>query len=171
MARALGVGIVGCGNISETYLKLAPLFRGIEMRACADIDMAAKYRRALAPFAHAQRDLLHDQAVDANDSLRMNDNAVRMRDHQPAADFGVKRNVGARDGGPEAMAKHDERTAQPSERARKALVIANRFQKLSPRVPEAAGGLARPVGRLRKVGHLKILAGVVRAAPVTFILA
>ena len=46
MARALGVGIVGCGNISETYLKLAPLFRGIEMRACADIDMAVAKARA-----------------------------------------------------------------------------------------------------------------------------
>ena len=28
MARVLGVGIIGCGNISTTYLRLAPLFRG-----------------------------------------------------------------------------------------------------------------------------------------------
>jgi predicted dehydrogenase len=45
MAKKLGVGVVGCGNISTTYLGLAPLFRGIEMRACADINMdAAKTR-------------------------------------------------------------------------------------------------------------------------------
>ncbi|MGL6180679.1 MAG: Gfo/Idh/MocA family protein, partial [Aestuariivirga sp.] len=37
----LGVGIIGCGNISTTYLTLAPLFKGIEIRAVADLDMAA----------------------------------------------------------------------------------------------------------------------------------
>jgi predicted dehydrogenase len=37
MGRTLGLGIIGCGNISTTYFSLAPLFRGIEVRACADI--------------------------------------------------------------------------------------------------------------------------------------
>jgi predicted dehydrogenase len=46
MAKKLGVGVIGCGNISAAYLRLAPLFRGIEMRACADIDMAAAAARA-----------------------------------------------------------------------------------------------------------------------------
>lgn len=44
--RVLGVGIIGCGNISAAYLKLAPLFRGIEMRACADLNSAASEARA-----------------------------------------------------------------------------------------------------------------------------
>jgi predicted dehydrogenase len=42
----LGVGIIGCGNISTAYLKLAPLFRGVEMRAVADINPAAAEARA-----------------------------------------------------------------------------------------------------------------------------
>jgi predicted dehydrogenase len=46
MARNLGVGIIGCGNISTTYFSLAPLFRGIEIRACADIVAAAAQARA-----------------------------------------------------------------------------------------------------------------------------
>lgn len=46
MARKLGVGVIGCGNISAAYFRLSPLFRGFEMRACADIDMAAAHRRA-----------------------------------------------------------------------------------------------------------------------------
>jgi predicted dehydrogenase len=46
MAKKLGVGVIGCGNISTTYLGLAPLFRGIEMRACADINMDAARARA-----------------------------------------------------------------------------------------------------------------------------
>jgi len=41
MGRTLGVGIVGCGNISTTYFSLAPLFRGIAVKACADIVPAA----------------------------------------------------------------------------------------------------------------------------------
>jgi predicted dehydrogenase len=37
---------LGCGNISAAYFRLAPLFRGIEMRACADINMDAARARA-----------------------------------------------------------------------------------------------------------------------------
>lgn len=46
MAKKLGVGIVGCGNISAAYFRLAPLFRGIEMRACADLNQDAAKARA-----------------------------------------------------------------------------------------------------------------------------
>ncbi|AZQ67784.1 Gfo/Idh/MocA family oxidoreductase [Silicimonas algicola] len=42
----LGVGIIGCGNISAAYLRLAPLFRGIEVRAVADLSAAAAEARA-----------------------------------------------------------------------------------------------------------------------------
>ena len=46
MSDVLGVGVIGCGNISAAYLELAPMFRAIEMRACADIDTAAANARA-----------------------------------------------------------------------------------------------------------------------------
>lgn len=46
MAKTLGVGIIGSGNISAAYLKLAPLFKGIEIRAVADINEAAATARA-----------------------------------------------------------------------------------------------------------------------------
>lgn len=46
MARKLGVGVIGCGNISAAYFKLAPLFKGVEMRACADLDPKAAEARA-----------------------------------------------------------------------------------------------------------------------------
>ena len=42
----LGVGIIGCGNISSAYLRLAPMFRGFEVRAIADINDAAARARA-----------------------------------------------------------------------------------------------------------------------------
>lgn len=46
MARKLRVGIVGCGNISAAYFSLAPLFKGIKVTACADINPAAAKARA-----------------------------------------------------------------------------------------------------------------------------
>ncbi|MBB3607710.1 Gfo/Idh/MocA family oxidoreductase [Rhizobium sp. BK602] len=46
MAKELGVGILGCGNISTTYFKLAPLFKGLKVLACADINMEAARLRA-----------------------------------------------------------------------------------------------------------------------------
>ncbi|MDJ0640391.1 MAG: Gfo/Idh/MocA family oxidoreductase [Paracoccaceae bacterium] len=42
----LGVGIIGCGNISAAYLKLAPLFDQIEVRAVADLNIDAAQARA-----------------------------------------------------------------------------------------------------------------------------
>lgn len=58
MKRALGVGIIGCGNISGAYLALAPMFRGIEIRACADlVDEAAR--------ASARQFGIRAQSVDA----------------------------------------------------------------------------------------------------------
>lgn len=76
----LGVGIVGCGNISAAYFRLAPLFRGIEVRACADISPAAAEARA-AEFgvrAESVDALLADPAVDVVINLTI-----------PAAHFGV----------------------------------------------------------------------------------
>jgi predicted dehydrogenase len=46
MAKELGVGIIGCGNISTTYFKLAPHFKGLNVLACADINMDAARLRA-----------------------------------------------------------------------------------------------------------------------------
>ena len=42
----LGVGVIGCGNISMTYLRNAALFRGLELRACADLSADLAERRA-----------------------------------------------------------------------------------------------------------------------------
>jgi predicted dehydrogenase len=42
----LRIGIIGCGNISTAYLRNAPLFRGVEITACADLDPQASARRA-----------------------------------------------------------------------------------------------------------------------------
>ncbi|MBD9372606.1 Gfo/Idh/MocA family oxidoreductase [Rhizobium sp. ARZ01] len=66
MTKELGVGIIGCGNISTTYFSLAPLFRGIKVVACADINMAAAEARAAEFKVEAQtiEALLANPAVD-----------------------------------------------------------------------------------------------------------
>lgn len=42
----LGIGLIGCGNISAAYLRLAPMFRGLRLVAVADISMEAAQARA-----------------------------------------------------------------------------------------------------------------------------
>ncbi len=66
MSDTLGIGIVGCGNISTTYFTLAPLFRGLEVRACADVQPAAAEARAKEFRVKAQgvEDLLDNPDVD-----------------------------------------------------------------------------------------------------------
>ena len=42
----MNIGIIGCGNISSTYLRLAPLFKGLDVVACADINAEAARTQA-----------------------------------------------------------------------------------------------------------------------------
>lgn len=64
--RKLGIGVVGCGNISMTYLRNAALFHGLTLRACADIsaDMAALRAREYGIRAESVDELLADPEVD-----------------------------------------------------------------------------------------------------------
>ena len=84
MTQDLGVGIIGCGNISAAYLKLAPLFRGIEVRACADRDPAAARARAAAFGVRALSvdALLADETIDIVVNLTV-----------PDAHFAVSRQI------------------------------------------------------------------------------
>lgn len=80
----LGIGIIGCGNISTTYLRLAPLFKGIEMRAAADLNMDLAQARA-AEFgvrAETVEDLLAADDIDIVVNLTI-----------PAAHFEVSSNI------------------------------------------------------------------------------
>lgn len=64
--RKLGIGVIGCGNISMTYLRNAALFAGVELRACADIsaDAAALRAREYGIRALSVDQLLADPEVD-----------------------------------------------------------------------------------------------------------
>jgi predicted dehydrogenase len=66
MAKTFGVGIMGAGNISSAYLKLAPLFKGLEVRAVADIIPAAAQKRAEEFGVKAQTpdELLKNSEID-----------------------------------------------------------------------------------------------------------
>ena len=39
--KKLGVGIIGCGYISAAYLRLGPMFKALNLRAVADLNMDA----------------------------------------------------------------------------------------------------------------------------------
>ncbi|MBU1304489.1 MAG: Gfo/Idh/MocA family oxidoreductase [Alphaproteobacteria bacterium] len=66
MAKTFGVGIMGAGNISAAYLKLAPLFKWLEVRAVADILPAAAQKRAdeFGVKAQTPDELLKNSEID-----------------------------------------------------------------------------------------------------------
>ena len=66
MARDLGVGIIGCGNISSAYFSLAPLFKGIKVLACADLNRNAAELRAeeFGVVAQSIEELLANKDID-----------------------------------------------------------------------------------------------------------
>ncbi len=75
MTKELGVGIIGCGNISTTYFSLAPLFKGLKVVACADLNMQAAEARAEEYGVKAQTidELLANDEVDVVVNLTIPD--------------------------------------------------------------------------------------------------
>ncbi|MDF1777787.1 MAG: Gfo/Idh/MocA family oxidoreductase [Rhizobiaceae bacterium] len=84
MPKLLGVGVIGCGNISAAYMRLSPLFRGFEMRACADINPDAATSRAqeFGLRASTIEELLSAEDIDIIVNLTI-----------PAAHFGVSKQI------------------------------------------------------------------------------
>ena len=84
MRPPLGVGIIGCGNISEAYLRLAPLFRAIEVRGVADLNPAVAANRGeeYGVAAMPVEDLLAARDIDIVVNLTV-----------PAAHFPVTRAI------------------------------------------------------------------------------
>ena len=66
MAKTYGIGIMGAGNISSAYLRLAPLFKGLEVRGVADIIPAAAKKRGDEFNVHAMTpdELLKNSEID-----------------------------------------------------------------------------------------------------------
>ena len=62
----IGIGIIGCGNISPAYFNGANTFEVLEVVACADIDMNAARAKAEENGCKAQtvKQLLANKAVD-----------------------------------------------------------------------------------------------------------
>lgn len=84
MSKVYGVGIMGAGNISAAYLRLAPLFRNLEVRAVADILPAAAQKRAeeFGVAAQTPDELLRNSEVDVIVNLTI-----------PATHFSVSRDI------------------------------------------------------------------------------
>jgi predicted dehydrogenase len=65
MSETLRIGVIGCGNISETYFKAARMFPMLHIVACADLDHARAQARA-AEYGVAARtvpELLADPEI------------------------------------------------------------------------------------------------------------
>ncbi len=80
----MGIGIIGCGNISSAYLRLAPLFKGLTVRGVSDVNMAA---------ATAQAEAFGTAAYAVDDLLARNDIDVVINLTVPAVHFEVTRRI------------------------------------------------------------------------------
>ncbi len=61
------IGVVGCGNISSTYLSVLPTFDLLEVAACADVDVTRAIAQATkhgVPRAGTVEQLLGDPTID-----------------------------------------------------------------------------------------------------------
>jgi len=84
MAKVYGVGIMGAGNISAAYLRLAPLFKNLEVRAIADVIPEAAKARAeeFSVAAQTPDELLKNSELDVIVNLTV-----------PAAHFSVSKDI------------------------------------------------------------------------------
>lgn len=75
MAKRAAIGLIGCGNISEAYLRLAPTFHNVEIVAVADIVPAVAKARAEAFGVRAMTvdELLKDDGIEAVVNLTIPD--------------------------------------------------------------------------------------------------
>ncbi|MGR3617275.1 MAG: Gfo/Idh/MocA family protein [Paracoccaceae bacterium] len=82
--KPVGIGIIGCGNISAAYLSLAPLFKSLDIRAVADLNMDAARARAVEFSVRADTidDLLAADDIDIVVNLTV-----------PAAHFEVTKKI------------------------------------------------------------------------------
>ena len=80
----LGVGVLGCGNISKAYLTLVPLFKGIEVRAVADVNSIAADEKA---------DEFKVRALSVDDLLRADDINIVVNLTIPSAHFSTTRKI------------------------------------------------------------------------------
>src|SRR5690242_9652758 len=64
--KTYGVGIMGAGNISSAYLRLAPQFKGLEVRGVADIvpEAAKKRSEEFGVKAMTPDELLKNSEID-----------------------------------------------------------------------------------------------------------
>src|SRR5690606_8089507 len=84
MAKTYGVGIMGAGNISSAYLRLARLFKGLEVRAIADImpEAAKKRDEEFGVAAQTPDELLKNSELDVIVNLTV-----------PASHYGVSMDI------------------------------------------------------------------------------
>lgn len=80
----LGVGIIGCGNISTAYLQLAPMFKSLKLIAVADINMSA---------AQAQAEKFGVRADTVEDLLKAGDVDVIVNLTIPAVHYQVTKQI------------------------------------------------------------------------------
>ena len=84
MSSVLGVGVIGCGNISATYFRNVPMFKNIKVVACADINPMSSYdsSKEFGVTALSVEEILNDKDIDILVNLTI-----------PSAHFSVSQSI------------------------------------------------------------------------------
>ena len=84
MSSVLGVGVIGCGNISATYFRNVPIFKNIKVVACADINPSSSYdsSKEFGVTALSVEEILNDEDIDILVNLTI-----------PSAHFSVSKSI------------------------------------------------------------------------------
>ncbi|MFP4260870.1 MAG: Gfo/Idh/MocA family protein [Opitutales bacterium] len=82
--RQIGVGVIGCGRVSQAYFRGAQLFEVFHIVACADVEMEA---------ARAQAELNGCEALSVDALLSRSDIEIVLNLTVPAAHAGVSRRI------------------------------------------------------------------------------
>lgn len=100
------IGIIGCGNISETYLRMCSRFENLRVAACADLDMdRARAKAAAFPGVRA---LTVDELL-ADRDIRIVVNLTTPQAHASVALAALKAGKSVHNEKPLAIARDDAR--------------------------------------------------------------
>jgi len=120
-----------------------------DLRSGSDIYMAANHRNARAAASNCY--LLKDQAIHPDPCVRVDHDAVGMRDKQPPSYVRIQLDSGPSDHGPEPVAENKPFADANSDYAPLAapiLITPDGQEELAARIPEPLGCLTTPIGNL-----------------------
>jgi hypothetical protein len=145
----LGGNVGDDERICSDVRMITNLYRPENLRSGSDVHVAANHRNPRP--AASNRYLLKDQAIHPDPGVRVDYDAVRMRDKQTPSDVRIQLDSGPSDQGPEPVRQNKPFAHAKSDNAPLAapiLITPDCQEEFAARIPEPLGSLTAPIGNL-----------------------